>query len=373
VVILGRLRHAVFTLALTICLSEIAQPQEDNAFSLSPATHTSFYPEVMCAHCIVPTWDRHYLLHLEIDKDPSLVTMYDRDGKKVVEGRVTVQGASRISLRAAGATQGGRIVAAGGATMADGSNQHFIAEIGATGHTVQVIQLGDFSPQQVCAASDGTVWALGYNQRSNDSAEADTNILRHYDFANGLLGGYVSLRSLSAARDAVLLVESAHESSLRCEKDRVSLLFWSASHSVAQYVVVNTYSQEVAHWRVIAPFAEAKANGFAVTDDGEVFVSLTGWSDSESTMRHGLYKLQAPTGKAAVTLIPVGGTVTAVKCHDCGNALPDGTFLKLYGADGHELVVRRTGDGSGLAWTKVSMSVSRRPPQRSEILSESRF
>ena len=66
--VLGRLRHAVFTLALTICFSEIAQPQEDNAFSLSPATHTSFYPEVMCAHCIVPTWDQHYLLHLEIDK-----------------------------------------------------------------------------------------------------------------------------------------------------------------------------------------------------------------------------------------------------------------------------------------------------------------
>jgi hypothetical protein len=153
-------------------------------------------------------------------------------------------------------------------------------------------------------------------------------------------------------------VESAHESSLRCEKDRVSLLFWSASHSVAQYVVVNTYSQEVAHWRVIAPFAEAKANGFAVTDDGEVFVSLTGWSDSESTMRHGLYKLQATPGKAAVTLIPVGGTVTAFKCHDCGHALPDGTFLGLYGADGDELVVRRTGDGWGLAWAKVSMSVS---------------
>jgi hypothetical protein len=375
--ILGRLRHAVFILALTICFSEIAQPQEDIVLSLSPATHTSFYPEVLCDHCIVPTWDQHYLLHLEIAKDPSLVTMYDRDGKKVLEGRVTLQGASRISLRAAGATQGGQIVAAGGAMMGDGSNQYFIAEIGATGHTVQAIQLGDFSPQQVCTASDGTVWVLGYNQGSNDSAEdsaeADTNILRHYDFANGLLGGYVSLRSLSAARDAVLLVESPHESSLSCEKDRVSLLFLSASRSVAQYVVVNTSSQEVSRWSVIAPFAEAKANGFAVTDDGEVFVSLTGWSDSESTMRHGLYKLQAPTGKAAVTLIPVGGTVTAVKCHDCGNALPDGTFLKLYGADGHELVVRRTGDGSGLAWTKVSMSVSRRPPQRSEILSESRF
>ena len=58
---LGRLPHAVVVATLTILSSEVAQPQEVNVFSLSPATHKSFYPEVMCAHCIVPTWDQHYL------------------------------------------------------------------------------------------------------------------------------------------------------------------------------------------------------------------------------------------------------------------------------------------------------------------------
>jgi hypothetical protein len=348
-----KLRQTFFVAMLVVCSVELGQAQQQNAPSLSPVLRTSFYPEAMCPHCIVPTWDQHYLLHREIDKDPSLVTMYDRDGKKIIEGRVSLEGASRISLRAAGATQGGHIVAVGRAAMTDGSIQHFIAEIGATGRTVQSIQLGEFSPQQVCAASDGTVWTLGYDWRSRNSAEAATNVVRHYDFAKGLLGRYLPLGSISTAKDAFLLLDSPHKSFLRCGKDDVSVLFWS-SHTVAQYVVLNGASEEVHSWTIIAPFAEAQANGFAVTDDGGVFVSLTAWEEPENMVRLGLYKLQATTGNAAATLIPVGGTVTAVKPHD---ALPDDAFLEVYGAEGDELVVQRAG-GWGLSWVRVSTSVS---------------
>jgi hypothetical protein len=280
--------------------------------------------------------------------------MYNRDGKKIVEGRVTLEGAVRVSLRAAGATEQGHIVVVGGATMTDGSTQHFIAEIGATGRTVQSIQLGEFSPQQVCAASDGTVWTLGYDWDSRDSAEADTSVVRHYDFAKGLLGRYVSLGSISKARDAFLVLDSPRESFLRCGKDRVSVLFWSASHSVAQYVVLNASSEEVHRWSIIAPFAEAQANGFALTDNGEAFVSLTARKEPENMLRLGLYKLQTTTGNASATLIPVGGTVTALKSRD---ALPDDTFLEVYGAEGDELVVQRAGSW-GLSWARASTSVS---------------
>jgi hypothetical protein len=348
------LRQTFFAVTLAVCFVELGQAQQQNAPSLSPVLRTSFYPEAICAHCIVPTWDQHYLLHLEIDKDPSLVTMYDRDGNKIVEGRVNLEGASKISLRAAGATQEGQIVAVGGATMKDGSIQHFIAEIGATGRTVQSIQLGKFLPQQVCAASDGTVWTLGYDRGPQDSGEADTNVVRHYDFAKGLLGRYVSLGSISKAREASLVLEFAHSSFLRCEKDRVSVLFWSASHSVAQYVVLNAAFDEVRSWSVVAPFAEAQANGFALTHDGEVFVSLTASKEPENSVRFGLYKLQATTGNATATLIPVDGTVTKLKFHD---PLPDDTFLEVYGADGDELVVQRAGS-RGLSWARVSASAS---------------
>ena len=84
---------------------------------LSPTVHAALYPEVMCVHCIVPQWDRGYILHLEIDKDPAVVTMYDRDGKKVLEARMAPPDAARVSLLAAAATHAGGILAVGGATM----------------------------------------------------------------------------------------------------------------------------------------------------------------------------------------------------------------------------------------------------------------
>ena len=359
---MGTLRqpiHAIVVAMLTLCFILVVKAQQPSLPSLSPVVRTTLYPEVMCVHCVVPTWDQHYLLHLEIDKDPTLVTMYDRDGKKVLEGRVSLPGAVKISLRAVGATQGGAIVAVGGAAMTDGSVQHFIAEIGSTGRTLQSIQSGQFSSQQVCAAPDGTVWTLGYDQSSQNSTEADKNVLRHYSFAKGLLGSFVSLDSVSQSRDAVLLIHSQRKGFLRCGKESVSLLFWSAAQSVAQYIVLNTSTGKLDCWKIIAPFIEARANGFALTHDGGAFVSLSGFKDSENILRHGLYKLEATTGSSIATLIPVAGTVTTYTCQDCNNwALPDGTFVEVYGADGDELVVQRIGDGWGLSWAKVSPSVS---------------
>ena len=43
---------------------------------------------------------REYLLHLEIDKDPAVVTMYDRNGKKVLEARMEPPDAVKVSIGA---------------------------------------------------------------------------------------------------------------------------------------------------------------------------------------------------------------------------------------------------------------------------------
>jgi hypothetical protein len=42
----------------------------------------------MCVGCVVPIWDDGYLVHVEFDRDPAVVTMYEKNGKKVLEGRV---------------------------------------------------------------------------------------------------------------------------------------------------------------------------------------------------------------------------------------------------------------------------------------------
>jgi hypothetical protein len=130
----------------------------------------------MCAHCIVPEWDRGYLLHREFDRDPAMVTMYDRNGKKVLEARVVPQNAARVSLIAVGATPAGGILAAGGATMTDGSSQRFIAKTDPAGRTVQLVETGRFTVRHVCEVPDGTVWALGFDLDIHDSPDADRNV-----------------------------------------------------------------------------------------------------------------------------------------------------------------------------------------------------
>jgi hypothetical protein len=92
---------------------------------------------VKCVHCIVPQWDHGYILHLEIDKDPAMVTRYDRDGKKVLEARIESADAAKVSLSAAAATHAGGILAVGGGIMTDGSIQGFIAKTDLTGRTIQ--------------------------------------------------------------------------------------------------------------------------------------------------------------------------------------------------------------------------------------------
>src|SRR6266566_184262 len=177
-------------------IANAQQPVSPQApVTLSEPVRATLYPEVICAHCIVPEWDRSYLLHREFDTDPALVTMYDRTGKKVLQARVVPQNAAKVSLIATGATHAGGILAAGGSIM-----------------TIM---------------TDGTVWALGYDLDIHDSPDADKNVLRHYSFEKGLLGTFVSLDSISKFPDDYSAIASPMKSYLRCGKDRV-LIYLSA-------------------------------------------------------------------------------------------------------------------------------------------------
>jgi hypothetical protein len=117
-------RDVVLAALLLSCLAKAApaqqSPQQLDVPTLSPAVHSALYPEVMCDHCIIPQWDHGYILHREFDKDPAVVTMYDRDGKKVLEARMEPPDAAKVSLSAAASTHAGGILAVGGGVMTDG-------------------------------------------------------------------------------------------------------------------------------------------------------------------------------------------------------------------------------------------------------------
>lgn len=334
------------------------QIAEQDLSRLSPALHSALYPEVMCAGCILPVWDHGYLLHVEIDRDPAVVTMYDKNGKKVIEARMEPADAAKVSIGSAGATRTGGIVAIGGGIMTDGSSQRFIAKSDPSGRIVQSVRIGgDFYPQQVCEAGDDTVWILGYESTCRydpdyrEVSDDEKNVLRHYSFEKGLLGSFVSLDSISKSRDVSLQIAHPRKSFLRCGKDRVSVLLWTAG----QYIEVDTSSEKLTRWKVaVSSGPREKPSGFAVTEDGRSFVGLSDCCDQDKKMTRGLYELKANAGTSVATLIPVEGTVTKFGPNETA---PDGTFFDLWGVDGDELVMQRQGDGRGLSWARVSASV----------------
>lgn len=75
--------EVILTALLLACFSTVSGAQrisEHELPTLSPALHSALYPEVMCVLCIVPIWNHGYLLHVEVDRDPAVVTKYDKNG-----------------------------------------------------------------------------------------------------------------------------------------------------------------------------------------------------------------------------------------------------------------------------------------------------
>jgi hypothetical protein len=339
------------------CFGAVTSGQElagQDLPTLSPALHAALYPEVMCVHCIVPHWDHSYLVHVEFDRDPAVVTMYDRIGKKVLEGRMVPPEAVKASVGAAGATRAGGIVATGGGIMSDGSSQRFIVKSDPTGRVVQSVKIADFYTRQVCEATDSTVWVLGYettyryDPNYRDVSDEERNVLRHYSFEKGLLGSFVSLGSISKSRNVSMQVSRPDKTFLRCGKDRVAVLLGATS----EYIEIDTSTEKLSRWKVVLPSGLGeKMSGFAVTEEGRSFVGLSDFSDQDNMRTTGLYELKAASGSPVATLVPVAGTITK---YDPSKIAPDGTFLYLWGADGNELVMQRQGDGWGLSWARVS-------------------
>lgn len=309
-------------------------PQADVA--LSEPVHTALYPEIICAGCVEPQWDGRFLLHKDINKDPSVVTIYDASGNKVLTGRISTPDFSNVSVIAVATTHNNGILAGAAGDMTDGNRKGFIAKTDSAGHTVQSVLTVNFEPDHVCEAADGTVWTLG------SSWGEDKNVLRHYSFEKRLRGTFISL---SSKKDAPLEVSSGARSYLHCGNERVAIYLALSG----QYIELNTSTNKVSSWKIDASSAVGdEPRGFAVTDDGRIFVAL-----AKTNRAHGLYELHPVDGMPVVTLTPVLGTVSA---QDSDNEAPRDALLRLWGADGNELVVQRRGDWPGLVWVKVTQS-----------------
>ena len=212
---------------------------------------------------------------------------------------------------------------------------------------MQSLHTGGFNTRQVCEAPDGTVWALGYDLDIHDSPDADKNVLRHYSFEKGLLGSFVSLDSISGFPDSYFAISNPGKSYLRCGEDRVSVYVGPT----AQYIEVDASTEKLTRWNVaMSSVVGSKTHGFALTEEGKIFVAFASDPDPKGERKHGLYELKATPGRLLASLTAVDGNSHHFRfIRGCAGW----DFPAALGADGNSLVVSRKGDNWGLFWANV--------------------
>jgi hypothetical protein len=342
----------VATLFLSSCSGVRAQNQrqESDGGRISESLRTVSYPEVMYDHAVMPDWDRGYVIHYEIEvnysRDTPMVVMYDSSGKRIREGRIWLQGAGSVRIRRTAATREGAILAGGWAILKDGSSPGYIAKTDLAGNTMQSLLTGSFKPEQICDAPDGTIWSLGKSLSANDGQEHDTNVLRHYSFEKGLLHSYLPEDTVKAQWNSDRPWFSPFGSYLRCGKDKISVYLKFSD----EYVEVDTSSFELKRWMLDESAVQhEKADGLAITENGNLYASFSAHATSRPAGLTGLYQIKAKSGNSIAKLIPVAGSISFT---DGKNRPPSGTVIRLWGADGNQLVVWRI-DERDMSWVDV--------------------
>ena len=335
-------KNMILLAALSMAGRWPVSAQDQVVTTFSEPVHTMQYPEIICAGCIVPEWSNGYLLHHEIEKnadpDTPMVTMYDREGKKMLTGRIWDPQSANVTVRTAGEARGGILAGASG-VMQDGSIQGFLARTDVTGRTVQSVHTGQSVPERVCEAADGTVWAL-----LTDPPER-TGVIRHYSFEKGQLGSYLQLDSLARNGNEITAIMS--KSYLACVKDRVVAYF-----GTSEYAEVDSGGKVQRRKVANAGGLGKPTRGFAVTEDGRMFVGYQTESDRDD-IQCMLYEVLAKGGDSTAILRPVTGRVRA--CCEGGAVPQDKTSGRLWGAIGNELVISGAGSWD-LLWVKLEES-----------------
>jgi hypothetical protein len=288
-------------------------------------------------------WDKQFLITYSIDDAspgrPGAI-LYDRSGRIAREVYLSFKDAYGASIGDVAVSGSGQIVVAGGTESPAGVVANFIASIGDDGRVRQVIRTTPFLPVYVCAAEDGTVWSYGYDRDEKGEGIEGSLMLRQYAFGKGQLRAMLD----KFRKKTPWWLTHGHypgEIDLRCTSDRVGLFQGAASEYVEFDLASNKL--KVSTIEPLPPANEMRITGFALTESGDVFISLH--DRSSKPPRSGLFRLSfADSGRG--NWVPIEETV--------GPYLNGAKVGQLLGSDGVDLVYSH-GFGDGTAyWSKYS-------------------
>lgn len=248
--------------------------------------------------------------------------------------------ADSVSITDAAVNRAGNLVVSGGAENQAGVIANFIASIGSDGRLSQVIRTTPFLPIYVCAAEDGTVWSFGIDRDEEGRGIEKSLRLRQYSLDKGQLRATLDVSTLNSAGWTLTQGRYPGEISLRCNSQKVGLYNGRSGEWVEFDFAANRL--KVAKVNPLPSPKEIRITGFALTEAGDVFVSLH--DRSSLPPRSGIFRLEFDsTGLGS--WVPVKNTV--------GPYLHGGPIERLLGADGTDLVYTRDLDGVAY-WSKFA-------------------
>lgn len=222
-------------------------------------------------------WDKGYLISYAFDgtyqSSPSkpAILIYDRAGRLLHQETVWFNEAERVSIGDVAVSKAGKVIVSGGTHNHAGAVANFIAEMGDSGRVERVIRTTPFRPIYICAADDRTVWSYGFDRDEKLEDVPSSLRLRQFSFDKGqvqaMLGGLKPDTPHWAMRG-----KHPNDISMRCTSKRVVLYNASASEWVE--FDIPTGKLKVSKVTPLPDDAGMRVTGFAITESGDVFISL---------------------------------------------------------------------------------------------------
>lgn len=257
---------------------------------------------------------------------------YDAEGNVKVETTAWIEGAADETLTDATMMRDGSLVVSGGMASQDGKITNFIARTDKDGNLVGTLRTNPQVPLKICAI-DGQVWSYGWVRQTN---EVSKPILYEYDLEKGLQFSALDRYTFIPPNTRFTM---SSEVEMGCNEQEV-VLYLGPSNKVVR---VNAKTKAIKIINVPALSEKTHATGVAVTDDGQIFLSLIANGEGQPSS---VFRLagDGPRGE----WIRVEGSLGTNNQEDFG-------VLKLLGTEGNELVLSGRGKlNSHLLWSRVS-------------------
>jgi hypothetical protein len=256
----------------------------------------------------MPNWSGGALIVVESVSSavPFSIGLFNKQGQRVATHSFWVPGAAHLTVRNFVHGTDGTVALCGSVADSRGRGAGYLGWISASDGAVRIVRTDPYGASRVAIASDGTIWTAGIEERNPDAP-----VFRRFDRSGKMIGAFVSQSEFRNPHSSLLSSTNV----FGAIGDRI---VWYSSRE-GELVEVSPDGVVSRIQGLFLPNNEAEG-GFAITEDGEIFVSSRGRSS------------------ASISRLDRGVPAWIPVVHDDWSGQAPRPSVYLYGADGNILV-----------------------------------